>query len=477
MNAVFGVRWNDNLKRVPLALMAVALLATSLLSQPGATDALSARAGEFISVIVREQSGAGSEPENLIESYGGTVEQELDIINGYAARVPQAALSRLEATPGVHSVTPNGRVHVLNHELGYDSKNDVGSPTNVQEVTGAREFWRRGYTGQGVDVAVIDTGVAPVTGLDDSGKVLDGPDLSFESQSDELRYLDSYGHGTHMAGIIAGKDTGANIPGGRDGDTSHYIGIAPDARIVNVKVAEASGATDVSQVIAAIDWVVQNRNRNGLNIRVLNLSFGTDGVQSYIVDPLAYAAEVAWHKGIVVVVAAGNDGYGSRKLNNPAYNPYVIAVGGNATNGTIDTKDDTIPEWSSTGDATRNPDIVAPGKSVISYRVPNSYIDQNYPEGLVGTRFFRGSGTSQAAAVVSGAAALIVSQRPSITPDQVKGLMIASAAKLPVADATAQGNGELNLKTARDMPTPLYAQVWPRSTGTGSLELARGTSH
>ena len=105
--------------------------------------------------------------------------------------------------------------------------------------------------------------------------------------------------------------------------------MAPDARIVSIKVADAKGQTDVSQAIAAIDWVVQNRNKNGLNIRVLNMSFGTDGVQDYLLDPLAYAAEQAWHKGIVVVVAVGNEGFGTGKVNNPAYDPYLIAVGSN----------------------------------------------------------------------------------------------------------------------------------------------------
>src|SRR5207249_6242881 len=138
---------------------------------------------------------------------------------------------------------------------------------------------------------------------------------------------------------------------------------------------------DVSQVIAAIDWVVQHRTDNGMNIRVLNLSFGTDGTQDYRVDPLAYAAEVAWRKGITVVVAAGNSGYGTAQLNNPAYDPYVIAVGADDTKGTQSTSDDIIPDWSSRGDGTRNPDIVAPGKSIVSLRDTGSQIDLNHPEG------------------------------------------------------------------------------------------------
>jgi len=257
-------------------------------------------------------------------------------------------------------------------------------------------------------VAVIDSGVVPVNGLTTTGKVLNGIDLSFESQSDELRHLDTYGHGTHMAGIIAGRDDDVSSTV-RSGNSRDFIGMAPGARIVNLKVADAEGATDVSQVIAAIDWVVAHRRDDGMNIRVLNLSFGADGVQDYRLDPLAYAVEVAWRKGIVVVVAAGNRGFGTVKLNNPAYNPHVLAVGASASNGTYSTADDTIPRFSSCGNGQRNPDLLAPGKSIVSLRAANSSADADHPEGRVDSRFFRGSGTSQSAAVVSGAAALVIS--------------------------------------------------------------------
>jgi serine protease AprX len=278
-----------------------------------------------------------------------------------------------------------------------------------------------------------------------------------------------------MAGIIAGRDDNASPRNYRDPDV--FIGMAPGARIVSVKVADASGATDVSQVIAAIDWVVQNRNRNGLNIRVLNLSFGTDGVQDYQLDPLTYAAEVAWHSGIAVVVAAGNGGYGTAKLNNPAYDPYLIAVGGADSRGTYGVQDDVVPAWSSTGDGTRNPDLVAPGTSVVSLRSPGSYLDTTYPGARNGERLFRGSGTSQAAAVVSGAAALLLQQRPGMTPDQLKALLTGTAERLPVADPIAQGSGMLDLVNARDAATPKAVQTWPRATGRGSLDAARGSAH
>ncbi len=198
--------------------------------------------------------------------------------------------------------------------------------------------------------------------------------------------------------------------------------MAPDARLISVKVAPHDGAVDVSQVIAAIDWVVQHRNDNGMNIKVLALAYGTDSTQSWQVDPLSYAIEQAWEAGIVVVVAAGNDG-NDVGLRNPGTNPNVITVG--ASDGA-----ETLTPFSNCGTSARPVDLVAPGKSIVSLRAPGSDIDLNNPKAVVENRFFLGSGTSQAAAVVAGAAALVVDQRPDITPDQVKALLTGTAAPL-----------------------------------------------
>jgi subtilase family protein len=223
---------------------------------------------------------------------------------------------------------------------------------------------------------------------------------------------------------------------------------------------------------------VQYRRSGGLNIRVLNLSFGTDSPQAYTIDPLAYAAEVAWHSGIVVVVSGGNAGYGSDGLNNPAYDPYLLAVGAEQTQGTAATGDDTVPSFSSTGDWVRSPDLVAPGTSIVGLRVPGSVLDQQFPAARVGTRFFRGSGTSQAAAVVSGAVALVLQQRPTATPDEVKSLLKNSTRWLIYSgDYRAQGMGALDLAKAKTHGTPTgETQGWLRSTGTGTLDGARGSA-
>jgi serine protease AprX len=430
-----------------------------------------------VSVIVRELPGEGSVPERAVEALGGDVERHIPIIDGFVAEVPATAVPELRRLDGIHSVTLNSRVRLLGNIDGLDPNKEPGSWLKVAKNTKLREMWQHGFTGQGIDVALIDSGVAPVEGL--SMQVINGPDLSFDSQADNLADIDTYGHGTHLAGLIAGRDS--SIPPGKEDEEvdNRFVGAAPGARIVSLKVAASDGATDVSQVIAAIDWVVQHRASDGLNIRVLNLSFGTDGTQSYLEDPLAYAVEVAWLRGIVVVVSAGNSGFGTPQLNNPAYDPYVIAVGADDTRGTDDPKDDVIPAWQTRGNATRHPDLVAPGKSLISLRDPGSFVDEANPGARVGyTRFFRGSGSSQAAAIVSGAVATVLEQHPELTPDQVKALLMTTSVPLPNADPVAQGAGLINLHRAREAKISTIGaavQTWPRSSGTGSLQLARGS--
>ena len=456
---------------VTLAVTAAGCAAAVVAPPGSAAD----RTSSSVSVILAARDGMDAAARSAVVRAGGRVTQRLAVINGHVAVVPEASVARLSAHPAVASLTPNRPV-----TLTHTSTDDLSTgPTSMFHIAGtvrARQAWDAGLSGSGVDVAVIDSGVVPVNGLTAPGKVVNGPDLSFESGDEGLRHLDTYGHGTHMAGIIAGRDDTVASPV-RSASHDHFVGVAPDARVVSVKVADSSGATDVSQVIAGIDWVVQHGRSNGLNIRVLNLSFGTDGVQDYRLDPLAHAVEQAWSRGVVVVVSAGNSGFGDRKLNNPAYDPYVLAVGGTDGRGTVSRDDDVVAGWSSRGEAARRPDLVAPGSSVVSLRDPGSRIDVDNPGGRVGDRFFRGSGTSQAAAVVSGAAALLLQQRPGLTPDQVKALLTSSARHLTEAAPEAQGAGMLDVAAAASAPTPVVTQSWPRSLGTGSLELARGSAH
>ena len=179
----------------------------------------------------------------------------------------------------------------------------------------------------------------------------------------------------------------------------------------------------------------------------------------------------------MVVVSGGNEGTGAGSLNNPAYDPHVIAVGAADTRGTVVQSDDVVPEFSSRGDSRRRVDLVAPGRSIASLRDPGSYLDAVHPGARYGDRLFKGSGSSQAAAVVTGAVALLLDHRPNLTPDQVKALLRSTATPLPKADAAGRGTGELNVAAASLAAAPSVRQTWERSTGTGSLEAARGTQH
>jgi serine protease AprX len=192
---------------------------------------------------------------------------------------------------------------------------------------------------------------------------------------------------------------------------------------------------------------------------------------------LTFAVEQAWLSGIVVVVSAGNGGASLGHLTDPAIDPYVIAVGADDYHGSTSTTDDTIPSFSGLGDGARSPDLVAPGVHVQSLRDPGSYVDQTYgATGLINYRFFRGSGTSQAAAVVSGSAALLIQEHPAWTPDQIKDALVDTATPLPGVSSEAQGAGLINLQAASEFTGP-GSQTFPLAAGTGTLEGSRGGAH
>jgi serine protease AprX len=476
MGPVHGISWDDRKRRTvsALATAAAVMLSAGALATTAHADS------HLVSVVVRAQPTESAAADQEITSLGGHVQQHISLINATVAEVPASAVPELETSGAVAQVTLNAPVQLLGSSWGlpsvpYSPAADVNSMYNIEQMDGAHAYWNAGYTGQGVGVALIDSGVSPVDGLTTSGKVVNGPDLSFESQNPSLEYLDTFGHGTHMAGIIAGRDSG--VTSVSSSDSTHFLGMAPNAQIVSVKVADALGRTDVSQVLAAIDWVVQHQNDNGMNIRVLNLSYGTDSNQSYVLDPLAYAAEQAWLHGIVVVVAAGNQGNNSNGLDDPAIDPYVIAVGASNTNNTTYVHYHSPASFTSEGDGTRNPDLSAPGVHVVSLRDPGSFVDDQFgATATVSNRFFLGSGTSQAAAVVSGAAALLLSQRPGLTPDQVKALLVGHTHSMS-GYSDLKGSGELNLASVLNTSTPNATQTWAASNGTGSLEASRGSHH
>ncbi|MBE3076352.1 MAG: S8 family serine peptidase [Actinobacteria bacterium] len=379
---------------------------------------------------------------------------------------------------------------------------DPGSLYTVGKAIGARGLWAkkdksgRNLTGQGVSIAVLDSGVAAVASLGGAGKVTYGPDLSIEGNG-VLTQQDTFGHGTFMAGLIAGRgapNPSSDLP---TAPANIQLGVAPDAKLLALKLATTDGSADVSQVIAALDWVTQHPVLpDGTRVRVINLSYGTDSTQAYLADPLAAAAENAWRHGIVVVTSAGNNGSDNGLLSDPAIDPYVIAVGATDSADRLDgwTRDHTtVASYSEVGSTRRHVDLVAPGTSLVSVRAPGSFIDVNYSSGLVSGdvsgQLFRGSGTSQAAAVVSGSVALLLQAYPNLTPDQVKYALTYGIGVVTHSTSLAAGAGTLNLSKSLDTASRLSGtdstattlraaavQSFPKSTGQGSIDAARGGS-
>jgi serine protease AprX len=473
-----GLLWSAAVAAVVVATPAAALAAPAppVTAPAGGSSAVASTAR----VIVRVGPGFdGTAFAAAVRTGGGrtiSVEKELGLVvvdlPGGAAG-PAAAGVR--AVPGVRGLSADRRLRPTS--LGFGPSAQPGSMTNITRITGAQSLWKSGITGTGVDVALVDSGVAPVAALGDKAKVVVGPDLSFESQDTDLRHLDTFGHGTHMGSIIAGREIAKASGNSYAADGGDFLGMAPDSRLVSVKVADHDGAVDVSQVIAAIDWVVQNKNAGGLNIKVLNLSYGTRSPQSWQNDPLSWAAEMAWHLGIVVVAAGGNDGSNGGGLSNPAYNPWVIAVGATDTKGTDSRTDDSVASYSARQGgqwAGRGLDLVAPGDKIVAAGVPGSSIYEGHPSARVGNGFIRGSGTSQAAAVVSGAVALLLQQRPGLAPDQVKDVLVRGATDLPGEGRGSEGAGELDVaKAAFTQPGATAMQTIAWGNGSGSLDAAR----
>jgi len=401
-----------------------------------------ARDGNRAAVVVETRPGSEKSVAAAIRARGGTA-HPLGIVPAVAAKVPRASLARVARLSGVTAVVPDRVGRLFSDDppdaLPAPAVDDAVSMASTIAATGATEYRAAGLTGAGVGIALIDSGVTRVAGLDAPGQVVDGPDFTADAADPLTAHRDFYGHGTHMAGIIAGADRRA---------TDGFSGMAPAARIVNVKIADRSGKVSTSQVIAAIAWVVTHPHFGGVAIRVINLSYGTNGGAEPALDPLDQAVEAAWRRGITVVVAAGNGGASTRHLSNPARDPLVLAVGASDSASRAPDTDVTLG-FSSRGDGGRNPDLVAPGRSVASARVPGSLIDTRYPSARVSTTLFRGSGTSQAAAVVTGATALVVQQHPEATPDQVKALLDSTAMRIEHGgDATAQGHGVIDLAAA-----------------------------
>lgn len=385
--------------------------------------------------------------------------------------------------------------------LVYPYSIDIGADTLHKQTISGGTFIRGGDVG----VAVVDSGVY----WDPSTKQDLGVQLQhqFVGQADYVQTTctvtvgctqypdyaffdynnskDGYGHGTHVAGTISNKLTDEIVGFGQvDGNVN--IGIAPDARILSVRVLGADGSGSYATVIKGIQYVVTNKATFG--IRVMNLSLSAYATVPYFVDPLDRAVEKAWQAGIVVVAAAGNTGPFAQTITVPGNDPYVITAGAlNAGRTAAFWKDDTVASWSATGptfDGFAKPDLVAPGSQIVSYMYNGGLADPNtaylvkvHPDYSQTTQLFRMNGTSMATAVTSGVVALMLQVNPYLTPDQVKYRLMMTARPalnkdgLPVYNTLEQGLGRIWA------PDAVLSPVDPAASANYGLSVGTDLAH
>src|SRR6185503_7278409 len=333
----------------------------------------------------------------------------------------------------------------------------TGDMAITNQVTGATSVWQGtpgilgllgtpGYTGTGIGVAVLDSGIATHTALDT--RVAAHVNLV----SDEPAVTgDPFGHGTHIAGIVGGNRSAASYV------TAAFAGgTAPSVKLIDVRVLGANGSGRTSDVIAGIDWIIEHKR--DYNIRVMNLSLGHPVTEPSATDPLCQAVARAVAAGITAVVSAGNYGVTSTGasvlggITSPGNSPLALTVGAIDTKGTLSTSDDVVAEYSSKGPARYEivvkPDVVAPGTKIVSLEAQNSYLSRTYPQwhiaGSARNAYMRLTGTSMATAVVSGGVALLLNAQPSLNPMQVKISMQMGARFMPDAGLVGGGTGSVN---------------------------------
>ncbi len=398
-----------------------------------------------LDVIVQFVGQQSETPRNRITGLGGRFRGELGAIRGASYNLPIAALNALRDDPDILYISPDREV---------TATLDYSGPT-----IGAQLAAQYGLDGTGIAIAVIDSGILSVRDL--LGPNTNASNLSRIVYNQSFvsgvsSTADQYGHGTHVAGIAAGNANSSTGPG----YFASFRGVAPGANLVNLRVLDANGVGTDSGVIAAIDKAISLKSK--YNIRVLNLSLGRPVFESYTKDPLCQAVERAWKAGIVVVVAAGNEGRNNSKgtsgyatVTSPGVDPLVITVGAMKTVGTANRADDLIASYSSKGptllDHVVKPDIVAPGNRTISLVASKSLVAANsttankilfsYYQATSSKTYsgdyYRLSGTSMAAPMVSGAAALMLQKDWALSNETIKARLMKTASKFFPTSSTA----------------------------------------
>jgi serine protease AprX len=412
-------------------------------ASPALVKLATAHPARRVEAIVQFRSGVGGRAaRGLVAAAGGRDTADLHVINGLGARMTAAQAVQIARRDRVRAVS-------LNATVKSDSIDPTALETSYNQSIRSSEIWDRPATGKGVGVAVIDTGIA--AGLDDfrasrtdrRSRVV----ASAVTNPDADTPRDTYGHGTHVAGIIAGN--GANRDPS-DRLRGEYVGVAPDANLISVKVSDDSGDASVLDVIYGIQFAIDFKDT--YNIRVVNLSLESTQAESYKTDPLDAAAEAAWFSGIVVVAAAGNRGNDEDAMSYaPGNDPFVISAGAVDDQGTAPIHDDELADWSSRGitqDGFRKPDVTAPGAHIVSTLAPNSAFAQLCESCVVSGEYIRAGGTSMSAPMVAGAVANILERNPGLTPDEVKDAIVRTQRKVRDGGREVQLVQALGLSTS-----------------------------
>jgi serine protease AprX len=395
---------------------------------------------QMVRVIVQKVA-ATADVEAQVTKLGGKVTQDLRLINAFAAEMSAKDAVQLSKASSVRWVSLDAAMESSVCPQCVDTKNLANAYISAIR---AEQVWNKNpyIQGQGIGVAVIDSGINPNGDLyTNMGVNRQVANIRFNSDYNQSP-SDGYGHGTHVAGIIGG-----------DGSESSgkYIGVAPMVNIINVKVSNDNGSTMMKDVVQGLQWVFENKDK--YNIRVVNLSLNSAVAESYNTSPLDAAVEILWFNGVVVVASAGNKGNGA--IYPPANDPFVITVGAVDDKGTATIADDTLASFSAYGNSENGsvkPDLVAPGTNIIARIVNlNMGLAGSHPANKVGSQYFRMSGTSMAAPMVSGAVALLLQDEPTLNPDQVKYRLMTTANKTWTEyNASTAGAGYLDVFAAVD---------------------------
>ncbi|MHB8437566.1 MAG: S8 family serine peptidase [Acidimicrobiales bacterium] len=438
--------------RVAVLASALGALAGLPTSGPAAAGSLDQTTSPYVVGALNTTGTAAALA--AVSSVGAPVTMTLPAADAVLAQLDPTQVTLLSAVPGI-VVTPDVSVSVLS----TTTDDPPHTPSAVfPQQTGAASLWAQGDTGAGATVAVLDTGIDPLP--DFAGRLVGGVDLSGGNNP----FNDQFGHGTFVAGLVAGN--GASSGG-------LYTGEAPGAQLVSIKVAGASGSTDLATIISGVSWAIANRAT--LHIGVMNMSLGYQPIESTALDPLDVAVENAWQSGIVVITSAGNSGPFNGSVLSPGDDPLVVTAGAVDDLAQSSPANDVMTTFSSVGptqpDGWLKPDLVASGRSVVSLRAPGSTIDSEYPGSRVGTANFVGSGTSFSAAITSGAAALLLAAHPFDGPSTVKAALLGSTLPGPVGNPVVDGHGDLYVAGAVALsPQPSLLQL------PSSVAVAMGTT-